>query len=132
MSTNAIQATPAFDEIGSLCIHLFDIWCERRSVVHLMYLMQSWPTPTLSSLVVTRLVSGFQDLLRFHAESLAVDETELLTSVIALADELRRGPFSDPINHAALLPYAGGEVSGAACVRDMRVSDDSGPFEKLV
>src|ERR1700722_18456167 len=109
MSTNAIQATPAFDEIGSLCIHLFDIWCERRSVVHLMYLMQSWPTPTLSSLVVTRLVSGFQDLLRFHAESLAVDETELLTSVIALADELRRGPFSDPINHAALLPYAGGE-----------------------
>jgi hypothetical protein len=69
--------------------------------------------PTLSSLVVTRLMSGFQDLLRFHAESLAADETELLTSVIALADELRRGPFSNTINHAALLPYPGGEVSGA-------------------
>jgi hypothetical protein len=113
MSTNAIQATATFDEIESLCIHLFDIWCERRSVVPLTYLMQSWPMPTLSSLVVTRLVGGFQDLLRFHAASLAAGETELLTTVIALADELCRAPFSDTINHAALLAYAEGEVSEA-------------------
>ncbi|MGF6598230.1 hypothetical protein P3T23_002947 [Paraburkholderia sp. GAS448] len=43
--------------------------------------------PTLSSLVVTRLMSGFEDFLHFHAESLAADETELLTSMIALADD---------------------------------------------
>ncbi|NPT62256.1 hypothetical protein [Paraburkholderia elongata] len=132
MSKNAIQATATFDEIESLCIHLFDIWCERRSVVPLTYLMQSWPMPTLSSLVVTRLVGGFQDLLRFHAASLAADETELLESVIALVDELRRGPFSDTINHAELLAYAGGEAPAAASTRDMRVSDDSVSFEKLV
>ena|SRR5579864_7022436 len=81
--------------------------------------------PTLSSLVVTRLMRGFEDFLHFHAKSLAADETELLTSMIALADELRRGPFADTINHPALLPYPGGEVSGAACARDMRVSNDT-------
>jgi hypothetical protein len=70
-------------------------------------------------------MDGFEDLLHFHGESLAADETELLTSMIALADELRGdlSPTQSIIPHSYLTP--GGEVSGAACARDMRVSNDT-------
>lgn len=82
------HAIPA--EIEDLCILLFNLWCERRSVIPLAYLMHSWPAPTLTSHFVRRLSETLGDLVTFHHDTLAIDERKLIFELLKVAFNKRQ------------------------------------------
>jgi len=68
------------------CTRLFDLFCERRRIVHLAYLLRAWPLTSESGSSISRLLSALHELLRGHAESMESDETALLVLAITLAE----------------------------------------------
>jgi len=68
------------------CARLFDVFCERRRIVHLAYLLRAWPLTPESGSSISQLLSALHELLRGHAESMESDETALLVLAITLAE----------------------------------------------
>jgi hypothetical protein len=82
---------PASSQIQNLhfddaCTRLFDVFCERRRIVQLAYLLRAWPLTSESSSSISGLLSALHELLRGHAESMETDETALLVLAITLAE----------------------------------------------
>ena len=71
-------------EIAERCLHLFDGWCERRSVIPLVYLMHAWPILSAAPGAVIRLQSTLQDLKRFHADSLTQDDLRIIEQLLGI------------------------------------------------
>lgn len=81
------------DEIAERCLHLFDRWCERRSVIPLAYLMHAWPIVTAGPLATIRLQSTLQDLRQFHVDSLTQDDLHIIEQVLRIrADAEKDSP----------------------------------------
>lgn len=75
-------------EIDSVCMILFDRWCEKRSVVPLAYLMYTWPivSPTLP--LIERLSSTLRDLVNYHFDTLDVEDHQMISNVIRMAEHV--------------------------------------------
>jgi hypothetical protein len=73
-------------EIKDTCLMLFDLWCERRGVIPLAYLMHCWPMPKPSVAVLTRLSASLADLARYHHDILGRDEQLAVRRVIHLVE----------------------------------------------
>lgn len=72
--------------LDDACTRLFDVFCERRRIVQLAYLLRAWPLTSESGSSISRLLSALHELLRGHAESMEPDETALLVLAITLAE----------------------------------------------
>lgn len=68
-----------------LCVHLFDRWCEHRSVIPLVYLMQAWPIVTATEFARTRLNRHLRELLHFHPESLTREDRQVIAEILAVS-----------------------------------------------
>lgn len=75
-------------EIASLCIVLFDRWCEKRSVVPLAYLMHTWPIVKPTPPLIRRLSSTLRELVIFHADALDAEDHQMVRDVIEMANRL--------------------------------------------
>jgi hypothetical protein len=58
------------ETVDALCLRLFDMWCESRSVTPLGYLMHCWPLRPQSDERLQRLQDTLKDLRDFHREQL--------------------------------------------------------------
>jgi hypothetical protein len=56
----------AVEHINAMCMHLFDLWCESRSVVPLAYLLKGWPLTNSDPEAIRRLGNALRDLRRHH------------------------------------------------------------------
>ncbi len=56
----------AVEHINAMCMHLFDLWCESRSVVPLTYLLKGWPLTNSDPEAIRRLGNALRDLRRHH------------------------------------------------------------------
>ena len=72
------------DESDRLCIHLFDRFCERRSVILLDYLMLAWPIVADTEIARTRLHSHLQELLQFHPDTLTREDYQVIAQILAI------------------------------------------------
>lgn len=70
-------------DLHALCLYLFDVWCERRNVIPLAYLMHSWPMVSATAETRTRLVKAFRDLQKWHADALLPAEHQMISRVLA-------------------------------------------------
>lgn len=83
--------TPTFfeqddpEEIGRLCLYLFDRWCEHRSVIPLVYLMHAWPILSATRYAMTRLRENLQELLRFHPDALSKEDRHMINRILTIS-----------------------------------------------
>ncbi|CAG4887936.1 hypothetical protein LMG31841_00548 [Paraburkholderia saeva] len=70
-------------DLHALCLYLFDVWCERRNVIPLAYLMHNWPMVSATAETRTRLVKAFRDLQKWHADALFPAEHQMISRVLA-------------------------------------------------
>ena len=76
------------EQVNSLCLQLFDAWCETRSVTALAYLMHCWPLIDSTPMALRRLGETMGDLRRYHADQLDDDGFATLCDMGDLIDEL--------------------------------------------
>ena len=73
------------DALHDLCLQLFDIWCEKRSVIPLAYLMHAWPTSNPDAQARGRLLCALRDLQMWHAEALSKEEHQMIGRLLTLS-----------------------------------------------
>ncbi|CAB3810552.1 hypothetical protein LMG27177_07286 [Paraburkholderia fynbosensis] len=56
----------SIEHINAMCLHLFHLWCETRSVVPLTYLLRAWPLMNSDPETLRRLGTALRDLRRQH------------------------------------------------------------------
>ncbi len=88
MSTFLADHSNITVEIEDLCSTLFNRWCESRSVVPLAYLMNSWPLTASTPTRIRRLSSALLALMNSNCSELEVEDRRLISSVVAIADNL--------------------------------------------
>jgi hypothetical protein len=76
------------EQVNSLCLQLFDTWCESRSVTALAYLMHCWPLIESTPAALRRLGETMCDLRRYHADQLDAHGFQALCEMADLIDEL--------------------------------------------
>ncbi|MEX3788701.1 hypothetical protein FSB08_37280 [Paraburkholderia sp. JPY432] len=76
------------EQIDSICLRLFDAWCEARSVKSLAYLMHCWPLIDSTPNALKRLGETMRELRRNHAEQINEYDFRALCEVADLIDEL--------------------------------------------
>ncbi|MFM0207105.1 hypothetical protein PQQ96_06815 [Paraburkholderia sediminicola] len=54
----------AVEHINAVCMHLFDLWCESRSVVPLACLLKGWPLTNSDPDAIRCLGNALRDLRR--------------------------------------------------------------------
>lgn len=88
MVTRSSEQEIVVTQINSICLQLFDTWCETRNVTLLAYLMHCWPlidkAPTRSAL--RKLDEMVSDLRRYHADQLEPLWDQALSEIAALLD----------------------------------------------
>ncbi|MGF6606227.1 hypothetical protein OKW45_001127 [Paraburkholderia sp. WSM4175] len=60
------QREDSIEHINAMCLHLFNLWCETRSVVPLTYLLRAWPLMNSDPETLRRLGTALRDLRRQH------------------------------------------------------------------
>ena len=90
----------AVEHIHTICLRLFDSWCENRNVIPLAYLMHCWPLINSGPISIRRLADTMWELRKFHAETLDVDESGVLCDLADCIDEILGNSFG-PFNLAA-------------------------------
>lgn len=76
------------ERVNSLCLRLFDAWCDTRSVTALAYLMHCWPMIDSTPGALRRLGETMRDLQRYHGDQLDDEAFQALCEMAALIDEL--------------------------------------------
>ncbi|MFP3567468.1 hypothetical protein [Paraburkholderia sp. SIMBA_030] len=76
------------DHINSLCLHLFDTWCENRSVTPLGYLLHCWPLLGSEPRALRRLGDTLRELRKSHPEALDRDVSLALRELADCVDEI--------------------------------------------
>ncbi|KAA1004052.1 hypothetical protein FVF58_33490 [Paraburkholderia panacisoli] len=56
----------SIEQVNEMCLHLFDLWCESRSVVPLTHLLRGWPLTNSEPEALRRLGNALRDLRRQH------------------------------------------------------------------
>lgn len=76
------------EQINSICLRLFDNWCETRSVTPLAYLMHCWPMCDSGPASLRRLGETMHELRRHHADQLDASGFQTLCQMADLIDDL--------------------------------------------
>lgn len=71
-----------FHEINQVCTTLFDIWCQRRNVIALCYLMSAWPVLEDHPVLMHRVLTSLGDLRTYHIDSLIDGEAEMIDRLL--------------------------------------------------
>ncbi|RKE40077.1 hypothetical protein B0G76_6538 [Paraburkholderia sp. BL23I1N1] len=56
----------SIEHINAMCLHLFDLWCESRSVAPLAQLLKAWPLTNSDPEALRRLANALRELRRHH------------------------------------------------------------------
>ncbi len=80
------------EQVDSLCLRLFDTWCETGSVTPLAYLLHCWPLTDSAPGALRRLGETMRDLRRHHADQLDAYGFQALCEMADLIDELVERP----------------------------------------
>jgi hypothetical protein len=75
-------------QIDRSCFALFDLWCERRSVVKLAYLMHGWPMSALAPSRVASLSSSLRKLMRSYPEIFDVEDRHMVADVVLICERI--------------------------------------------
>jgi hypothetical protein len=75
----------AVEQINSICMHLFDTWCEQRNVTSLAYLLHCWP---LTDSEPASIGETLWELRKTHSEMLGGAVERTLLNVADLVDEV--------------------------------------------
>lgn len=75
-------------DVNSICMRLFDTWCESRNLTPLAYLMHCWPLPDSRAGTIRRLQESMKDLRRNHADKLDLYALRALGELARSLDEL--------------------------------------------
>ncbi|CAB3806357.1 hypothetical protein LMG28614_06378 [Paraburkholderia ultramafica] len=81
------------EQINSICLRLFDSWCETRNVMPLAYLMHCWPMSDSGPAAIRRLGETMHELRRHHADLLDTDAFQTLCQMADLIDDLAGRPI---------------------------------------
>lgn len=74
--------------INSICLRLFDTWCEKRSVTPLGYLLHCWPLLDSKPQAIRRLGDTLRELRKSHPEALDRDASHALRELADCVDEI--------------------------------------------
>ncbi|MFL9944408.1 hypothetical protein PQR68_00325 [Paraburkholderia agricolaris] len=88
MSGHSENHERVFERLNAACQHLFESWCESRSVVPLGYLLHSWPLPDKGHASVKRLADGLRELGRSDPDALGGRIWPVLCELVSCIDEI--------------------------------------------
>lgn len=75
-------------DVNTICMRLFDTWCESRNLTPLAYLMHCWPLLDNRAGTLRRLQESMKDLRRYHADKLDLYALSALGELARSLDEL--------------------------------------------
>jgi hypothetical protein len=78
----------AVERINSVCMRLFDLWCEHRSVTPLTYLLHCWPLMDSQPASIRRLRETLSELRKTHLETISAEAMQELFELADCADEI--------------------------------------------
>jgi hypothetical protein len=78
----------AVEHINTICMHLFDSWCEHRSVTPLVYLLHCWPLMDSHPTTIRRLGDTLSELRKTHLEALDAETVQDLFELADCVDEV--------------------------------------------
>jgi hypothetical protein len=82
--TRTFADSDSLEDMDSLCSLLFDSWCERRSVLPLVYLMHAWPILKTGPRARTHLLNTLHELRQFHPGLLSEGERQIIEQLFAI------------------------------------------------
>jgi hypothetical protein len=94
------------DEVETLCLRLFDAWCESRSLMPLTYLMHCWPMPHRCAGAIRRLHETITDLRHYHADWLDVHTSATLGELCECLGRLIEGEQAPGASWPVSVPAA--------------------------
>ncbi|MFM0593352.1 hypothetical protein [Paraburkholderia dilworthii] len=83
------------DELNEQCLQLFDIWCERRSVIPLCCLMRVWPILNSARSSRLRFFDALRDLAQWHDEALSHEDRDIVLRLLASEGKDKRAEEVD-------------------------------------
>ena len=78
----------AVEQINAICLRLFDIWCQRRSMTALTYLLHCWPLMDSRPATIRRLEKTLSELRRTHLEAIDAEAEQALFKLADWTDEI--------------------------------------------
>ena len=78
----------AVERINTICMRLFDLWCEHRSVTPLTYLLHCWPLMDSEPASIRRLRETLSELRKTHLDAISAGATHELFELADCADEI--------------------------------------------
>jgi hypothetical protein len=78
----------AVEQINSICMRLFDTWCEHRSVTPLVYLLHCWPLMDSEPASIRRLGETLWELRKTHTETIGAVPARALFELADWVDEI--------------------------------------------
>jgi hypothetical protein len=88
-------------QIDRGCLSLFELWCERRSVIELAYLMHGWPMSTPAPSRVARLSSSLRELMSSYPESFDVEDRHMVADVVLICERVLEYSAPEPQSASA-------------------------------
>ncbi|SIT37356.1 conserved hypothetical protein [Paraburkholderia ribeironis] len=82
----------AVEFLNTACERLFEIWCERRSVIPLSYLLHCWPLPDKGYASVKRLSEGLRELGQANPDALSDRIGPILGELASCIEEILQHP----------------------------------------
>jgi hypothetical protein len=83
-------------QIDQGCLALFDLWCERRSVIKLAYLMHGWPMSAPAPSQVASLSSSLRELMKSYPETFDVEDRLMVAEVVLICERILEHGASEP------------------------------------
>ena len=83
-------------QIDQGCLALFDLWCEKRSVIKLAYLMHGWPMSAPVPSRVANLSSSLRELMRSYPEAFDVEDRHMVAEVALICERILEHCASEP------------------------------------
>jgi hypothetical protein len=88
MISEVVDRNARVQEVNTICMRLFDAWCEARNLTPLAYLMHCWPLSDSRAGTIRRLQETMKDLRRNHADKLDLYALSVLGELASSLDEL--------------------------------------------
>ena len=83
-------------QIDQGCLALFDLWCERRSVIKLAYLMHGWPMSAPAPSRIASLSSSLRELMRSYPETFDVEDRHMVADVVLICERILEHGAPEP------------------------------------
>jgi hypothetical protein len=88
MISREVDSQAGVQEVNTICMRLFDAWCESRNLTPLAYLMHCWPLLDCGAGTIRRVQETMKDLRRNHADKLDLYALSVLGDLARSLDEL--------------------------------------------